>query len=95
MGLPTDLPNLRLHTADAAHFLQQRRQRQRQASGGGSNSSSGGSTQGQQQQQQQQQDEEQAYDLVFMDAFDGQDDVPAALCTPGGCRRSVRSRPRL
>jgi hypothetical protein len=68
MGLPTCLPNLRLHTADAAAFLEQRQQAQ----------------QGQQQQQQQQQQEgEEPYDLVFMDAFDGEDAVPAALCTPG------------
>ena len=62
MGLPTGLPNLRLHTADAAAFLEQRQQ------------------QGQQHQGQQ---EQESYDLVFMDAFDGEDAVPAALCTPG------------
>ena len=30
------------------------------------------------------------YDLVVMDAFDGEDSVPAALCTPGGCRQRGR-----
>ncbi|KAL4420428.1 hypothetical protein ABPG75_010084 [Micractinium tetrahymenae] len=61
MGLPTDLPNLRLHCADAAAFLRGRRH-------------GAGSRQGGQQ--------ERPFDLVFMDAFDGADDVPAALCTP-------------
>ena len=62
MGLPTHLPSLRLHCADAAAFL-----REQQAGG------------------QRQQQQQQPYDLVFMDAFDGEDNVPAALCTPGVC----------
>ena len=60
MGLPTSLPNLRLHCADGAAFLRERRQVQ------------------------QAQQAQQPYDVLFMDTFDGEDEVPAALCTPGG-----------
>lgn len=57
MGLPTSLPNLRLHTADAAAFLAPSMQQQGQGHA--------------------------PYDLVFMDCFDGGDNVPAALCNNG------------
>ena len=71
MGLPTGLPNLRLHTADAAAFLEQQQQAQQE-----------------QQRQGRRQQEGEPYDLVFMDAFDGEDAVPAALCTPGAPRNA-------
>ena len=89
MGLPTGLPNLRLHCADAAAFLRERLQQQ----------------QGQQWRQQADAPQadaqqgrlgsEQPYDLVCMDAFDGEDNVPAALCTPGAlCGMLQRQRQR-
>lgn len=71
MGLPTDLSNLRLHCADAAAFLRQRSA----AAGQGREAAEG------QEQLVQLEEEQRLYDLVFMDAFDGGDNVPAALCT--------------
>ncbi|GAB4814121.1 hypothetical protein N2152v2_001167 [Parachlorella kessleri] len=62
MGLPTTLPNLRLHRADAFQFVRDFVV---------------------QQQQHGQQERGRLYDLVLLDAFDGEDNVPEALCSPG------------
>lgn len=80
MGLPADHPRLRLHTADAAAFLRAWRRRRQQ--------------QDQQQQHPQPKEQQQPgagwqqpsaepWDLIIQDTFDGQDAIPAALCTQG------------
>ena len=104
MGLPADLPNLRLHCADAAAFLRQRlanggpgqqaqaqqaqqvqaQQQQQQAQQVQAQQQQQQAQQVQAQQQQQaQQEGMQPYDLIYMDTFDGDDNVPATLRTPG------------
>ena len=74
MGLPATLPNLRLHTADAARFVADAAAGVAcpPAAGAGGPSEGGG--------------EGRWYDLVAMDVFDGKDEVPAALRTPGARR---------
>lgn len=95
MGLPTDLPNLRLHCADAASFLTGRRRSSEGRQQQGRQQQDEQQQDGQQQQEdQQQQQGQQPYDIMFMDAFDGEDDVPAALCTPGE-RSLMGCGPRL
>eukprot|EP00887_Chlorella_sp_A99_P005280 scaffold1.g5280.t1 len=76
MGFPPpgSHPRLRLHTADAAAFLLRRRGEE-----GGEQARRGGAEERGQQVQRQR---APLFDLCFMDAFDGKDAVPAALCTP-------------
>lgn len=71
MGLPTARPNLRLHTADGAAFVADHVARQRAAAGAGAD---GGSAPA---------EGAEYYDIVYVDAFDGQDRTPEALCSAG------------
>lgn len=52
--------------------------RQRAAGGGGAAERQAG------------QQQQQPYDLIYMDTFDGEDNVPAALRTPGVCGQQPR-----
>lgn len=91
MGLPTDRPNLRLHTADAAAFVADFVSAGAAAQRGEQQGQQGQQQQGEQQAGQQQRPGSSGaegwaqpfYDLVFMDAFDGEDNIPPALCSPG------------
>lgn len=70
MGLPAALPNLRLHTADAARFVADATTGAASPPAAGAAGGSEGGGEG------------RWYDLVAMDVFDGKDEVPAALRTP-------------